>query len=360
MESDPLAALTVVIPTYGRQRLLSRQAEFWGGTRVTVEILDGSPAPWTSAADLSPNMRYHHRPESIERRLGWAAQRLETPYAVLLSDDEFFLPAALRSCIERLAADPRMAACKGLAVEFDFRGDRVEAKHSYTGLRGYRLDQATPRERMIGHMRPYVMATLWAVMPARVFSQTLRAMSDRTFRSAAAGEIQTSLVAAAMGTCAVLDELMWLRSAENENIWWASGRQPFARWLTDQANSAEVEEFINATHRAILQGGVPGVEARDIADAIAAYADWSRAAVRYSLRERLLGSLLHRLPDGLRNTIARRQAAARAAAVPSRSLGEVGAELSREGIDVDAKALARVEDIITRFHRGEPAPSLAV
>ena len=45
-ESELLAHLTLVIPTYNRPLELERVIEYWRDTPVTVHILDGSDKPW--------------------------------------------------------------------------------------------------------------------------------------------------------------------------------------------------------------------------------------------------------------------------------------------------------------------------
>ena len=71
------------------------------------------------------------------------------------------------------------------------------------------------------------------------------------FRSAAIGEMQTSIVASYMGKCHVIDSLMWLRSFENKNIWWKDGSQPIAKWLYEPTNFLEHNRFSAAVLAAL-------------------------------------------------------------------------------------------------------------
>ena len=63
-ESELLAHLTLVIPTYNRPLELERVIEYWRDTPVTVHILDGSDKPWFAVGPLpnAPNIIYSHIP----------------------------------------------------------------------------------------------------------------------------------------------------------------------------------------------------------------------------------------------------------------------------------------------------------
>src|SRR5574337_94950 len=95
-----LSKLTLVIPTYNRQRYVLRNMRYWSGSTVTVHVLDGSerPIPAEEMVGLAATINYHHLPISWLNRLGKVANLVQTEYAALLGDDEFFLPNALQAC----------------------------------------------------------------------------------------------------------------------------------------------------------------------------------------------------------------------------------------------------------------------
>ena len=69
---EPLSKLTIVIPSYGRQAFLLRQAVYWGYSRANIIIVDGSPDPLSDKmrnllAGL-PNILYLHSNKSSHYR----------------------------------------------------------------------------------------------------------------------------------------------------------------------------------------------------------------------------------------------------------------------------------------------------
>ena len=245
---NDLHKLTIVIPTYERQKFLFRQVEFWKHTNAKVIILDGSAHSWTAfnSKTLPLNIEYFHIPESIERRFGFAISKLNTEYAVLLSDDEMFIPSALQQCIAELDRFQDYVVCKGIAIGFNYSVKQVSGFPVYKNLQGYIIDHERPEDRVNAHMSKYAMAVLWGVTRTSVFKRMLNAMSQGPFLSAAVGEMQCSIIAAWSGKIKVIDELMWLRSSENKSIWWSFGNLQFHDWFLNPANKSEVQKCLSS------------------------------------------------------------------------------------------------------------------
>jgi len=355
-----LSELTVVIVSYERQPYLDRQINFWSDKKAKVEILDGSALFWPRAHEKSfpPNVAYWHIPDTIEKRFAFAVDRIKTKYAVLMSDDEFYLPSALQSCLFELERSYELVACKGLSLGFHWSTDMVVGYQFYPGLRGYAIDQDDPKKRMIAHMNSYQMATLWAVMKSEVFKKTLIAMSySGPYGSAAVGEIQTSLVTAWFGKCKVIDELMWLRSFENKNIWWAFGRQSFHEWYSNPQNEKEVDNFNEAIIRSINVNDLNEKQTRiDINEAILAYvvSQFNRKRFSTNILNRLRISITKHVPLNikiqLKNLIAILQNKGGFKIPAELTLLHAAINLSNTGTRVNFKELTEISELITQFH----------
>ena len=243
-----LERLTVVVPTFNRHEYVYRLINFWSNTQVRILVLDGSPEPHFDFDCLQrDNFFYHHSPVSIEKRIGDSIAFVDTDYVVLMSDDEFYLPSTCCDCIEFLDQHLDFSACKGQAVGFGWTGQFVYGKQAYPMLFGYGINSDNPGLRMFQHMAPYQMASLWAVQRKDVYVTCAKVISNgESFSSAAAAEIQISLVTAFLGKIKVLDDLMWFRSNENKNIWWESGNVSFASWWRDKAKKSEHERFYHS------------------------------------------------------------------------------------------------------------------
>ncbi len=243
MRSNKLEKLTIVIPTFGRQEFISRQIDYWSESSVSLIILDGSTHPWSGKNKIASDSKliYHHSPVSIQKRLGESLYFVTTEYVVLLSDDEFLLYSALEKCIDFLDKNPDFSCCKGQAIGFKWDGKITYGFEVYPGLKNYVVNSDNGSERMREHMSPYEMATLWSVQRRNVYENCMKAIgSGPAFSSAAASELQVSLISAFMGKVKVLDDLMWLRSFENSNTW---GDMSVNEWWGDASYKAEHLRF---------------------------------------------------------------------------------------------------------------------
>jgi len=263
---DNLHKLTVVIPTYERQKYILRQVELWQNTSSRIIILDGSKSSCTklNSYKLPSNFQYFHIPESIEKRFQYVINHIQTEYAVLLSEDEIFIHSAIMNCITFLDSNMDFSVCKGVALGFNFSSNQVTGFNVYESLHGYIIDNEKPEDRLINHMGNYTMAVLWGITRANVFKKSLKAMAQGPFLSAAAGEIQCSLIGAWSGKIKVINELMWLRSYENSNIWWSFGNLHFHDWVRNSLNKDEVEKYISSILVNIDSYGYPNKKIEEV------------------------------------------------------------------------------------------------
>jgi glycosyltransferase domain-containing protein len=251
-----LKDLTLIIPTYNRPIYAIRQLNYWSDTGACVHVIDGSYETINeSLYDKSnPNLNYHFLGNSsIEDRLGYAINLIKTNYSALISDDEFFLPSAIEKCIKTIEIN-NLVACKGLCFSFNYLDGKVVGNLFYPGMRGYKINADTSLNRMIQHMNPYAMASLWSIMKSDVTIACLEAASlTGKLSSAACVEIQTSLITSFLGSVEVIDDLFWLRSQENKNIWWKEGNTQISEWYTDPNYQDEVKHFLQTTSEILSQ-----------------------------------------------------------------------------------------------------------
>tara|TARA_B100001057_G_scaffold500752_1_gene617580 strand:+ start:206 stop:1270 length:1065 start_codon:yes stop_codon:yes gene_type:complete len=243
-----LERLTIVIPSYNRQRFISRQVEFWSKSPVRLVILDGSKDPIRYLKKInSKKIIYHHSQNSLEQRLKKSLNFINTDYVAMISDDEFFCKSSLKSCINFLDTHKDYSTCKGMAIGFNWDGNQVLAFKIYPKLEGYDNNNKSSFERMNFHMKNYEMASLWSIQRSEVYSSCINSVSKYSkYSSAAVAEIQFSLISSFMGKIKVIQNLMWLRSFENKNIWWNEGRLEIKDWWLDKKYSNEHKKFIDS------------------------------------------------------------------------------------------------------------------
>jgi glycosyltransferase domain-containing protein len=115
-----LSRLTVVIPTISRPEFVKRQILFWSHFDAEVRILDGAATPidLSQFVAIPSNIQYLHEPRRFNERLSNAWRHVNTEFACLLPDDEFFLPSGLAASLKKLDENPTITGCVGKVLMF--------------------------------------------------------------------------------------------------------------------------------------------------------------------------------------------------------------------------------------------------
>ena len=120
-EVELLSELTIVIPTCNRPFELERAIEYWRDIPLTVHILDGSSNPLFRSGQIvssGAKIYYHSVPpnvgeklmENYARRLIKGMSLIETTYASLLADDDYFTISGLLSALKVLKLEKKIDA----------------------------------------------------------------------------------------------------------------------------------------------------------------------------------------------------------------------------------------------------------
>ena len=186
-----LSDLTLIIPTRNRQKYALRCMRFWSDFPVAVHVLDGSDNPIAdeSLSLVHGNVTYHHLPISITERLQRGAALIETGFALLGIDDEFYVPSSLASCVRELSLNPDLVSCIGRCLRFQVLPQGVVAWPAYTEMANYTVSQSDGIERMIFHMNPYRVSSLYSVMRSAPWKRIVGLLAARRFQDAATSEL---------------------------------------------------------------------------------------------------------------------------------------------------------------------------
>ena len=117
-----LKNLTIVIPTYKRQKFITRTMQYWSGKDVAIIVIDGSKKSLDTNIlnQLKTNIKYIHSPKSYYERLLSVINLINSQYVMMGCDDEFYIPSALNSCLVKLSLDNQLVTCTGRAIEFNW------------------------------------------------------------------------------------------------------------------------------------------------------------------------------------------------------------------------------------------------
>jgi glycosyltransferase domain-containing protein len=243
-----LSKLSLVMLTYNRQRYALRNMQMWSGYDAQMYVLDGTedPIDAKSLLELGSNIIYRHLPVSIVDRLAEAACFIKTDYVLLLADDEFFIPTALEACVDALEKDSQAVACCGQGLGKFLQADLITYESAIKSVeRVSRVDRSHSIERMVEHMNPYSMNTIYAVCRSLLWKKAILSASSCNYSTVMAIEIYFELLMSYQGKLKVIDRLMWLRSDENPSQADVDGALSFFSWFTDPKFSLEVADFFN-------------------------------------------------------------------------------------------------------------------
>lgn len=256
----PLSKLSIVIFTYERHDYVLRNMHYWSGTDVRVYVLDGSAKEIDARIleELKPNIVYRHLPVSVWLRIAAAPSMVDSEYVAFLADDEFFIPSALEACITALDDDEGLVACYGKGIGKSLANDLVvhrsvifsEQSNYREGSSGV-VDHSDPVTRMVSHMNPYSPSSFYAVCRSGPWKRAVQLFSSRQYSSGVLPEVQFELSMSFQGKIKSVNELMWIRSAENSSN--VNGFElSFDAWFTDPHYIAEVAQFLDNTAQDLI------------------------------------------------------------------------------------------------------------
>ena len=350
--------LTLVIPTYNRERFIKRSISYWKDYDVNVLIVDGSKSGITGCFDYASyeNIHYHHRPISFFARLKYASELVETKYVSILSDDEFFIPSAIKSCILELGKDKSLVACGGQCVGFRYKNRQVIGHRFYHLLDNYALLNDSPIERMILHMNPYTPSMIYSIMKSEIWKKLIRIISSKVFDVFAISELQFELAACFYGKSKTIQELFWLRSMENIPLRGEKGldnSKRFYDWWKDEAKVIERNEFLehminhlassNKASNSRLQEGL--IEALNIY--------WERQNRNVSTinsHKTTLFSSIRRTLFKTKSILSSIKLTLKRLLSHEHQISKVFSKLEKQQIKIDSRELNKIIAIVDKFH----------
>ena len=132
----PSSRLTILVATYERPLLLKQQLAYLSHSEVTAQVIvldssaDNSAGQNREAADTAGFEYSRHSQEiSVFSKLAVGLQAVETPYCVVLADDDFLRMTALDEIVDCLDRAPDHSAAHGLYFEFHADEDTVHIRN---------------------------------------------------------------------------------------------------------------------------------------------------------------------------------------------------------------------------------------
>jgi glycosyltransferase domain-containing protein len=311
LPSVGLSRLTVVIPTISRPEFVKRQITFWSQFDAQVRILDGA----ATAIDVSQfgqiprNVQYFHEPQKFNERLSNAWKHVDTEFACLLPDDEFFLPSGLIASLEHLDKNPTVTGCVGKVLMFFVDQGRFLTYQDYEYWKDFATDSVTAESRVQEVLPPNkVHKVQFAVLRSPIWKQIFTSSYGDFYSTGYLYERMLNLHSAVLGRTVVLDELMWMRSMENPPLTNAAVPRDnggMLGWADNPSNRDEVLHYVKKVERIIgSEGSIEASKAHEFAERFV-YGGFETHRIKVqnskrSFRRRLSKALIRYAPKSIK------------------------------------------------------------
>ncbi len=160
-------ALTVVVPVKDRRDLVRRLFSYLARTQFPFPLVIADDSTDEAAAEngraiadlVTRGVAVTHRvfpPTPMVPKIAEGLEAVETPFAVLGADDDFFVPESLRCAVEFLASHPDYAIAHGRAALLSMRWTNGVAR--VRGVSAYpqrEIDSSSSSRRLLYHLQRF-------------------------------------------------------------------------------------------------------------------------------------------------------------------------------------------------------------
>jgi glycosyltransferase domain-containing protein len=311
LPSVGLSRLTVVIPTISRPEFVKRQITFWSQFDAQVRILDGAATAidLSQFGQISENVHYFHEPQKFNERLSNAWKHVDTEFACLLPDDEFFLPSGLIASLEYLDKNPTVTGCVGKVLMFFVDQERFLTYQDYEYWKDFATESRTAESRVQEVLPPNkVHKVQFAVLRSPIWKEIFTSSYGDFYSTGYLYERMLNLHSAVLGRTVVLDELMWMRSMENPpltNVAVPRDNGGMLGWADNPSNRDEVLHYVKKVEGIIgSEGSIEASKAHEFAEQFV-YGGFETHRIKVqnskrSFRRRLSEALIRYAPKSIK------------------------------------------------------------
>lgn len=150
------AELTLVMLTHNRPDFFRRALSYYGYFGFPIVVLDSSEDSNENVTQRYADVSYCHRPgETFLKKINYGLSKVDTPFMVFLSDDDFVLLPALNSSVEFLQSSPEYTFCHGYCLMYLPEAGKI---HYFYRDKKVCEDYASddPRQRVLSFMGQYI------------------------------------------------------------------------------------------------------------------------------------------------------------------------------------------------------------
>lgn len=253
MSKEFMTRITLVMPTFNRQKYALRSMKYWSNYPVKLIVLDGTESPISESLleGFGSNIKYIHYCSCFYSRLRKSIDYVKTEFVGLIGDDEFYLPSGLRDSVIELDNDSNLVACIGSSIGFRFNDEDLRYRLVYENHENYFIHHDDPLERMRYHLSDYKATIIYSLTRLNEWKSVVEVMTRREFPVFALGELQYQMIMSFLGKTKVISSLFWFRSFENSPVGDNNGTNPslsralsFHEWWNSDKYKEQRDDFI--------------------------------------------------------------------------------------------------------------------
>lgn len=247
--SELLEELTVIIFSRGREKQLEKSIGYWATLDIRLLVVHNTDKPIEMSYEKQ-KVEYVVVEDSYAVRCKIASENIQTPFSIICSDDEFFLPSSLESMLKEFQKDKSLVSVGAQSMAISKYGPRISAKFIYRNLLDYRNLSSLPSSRIQKHFYQDNMSfngAMYRVLRTESMIQLLslfyRCQSISTpYIFEVTGEIAVTL----LGPSKYINEIFWLRNwiepPINKKNW--NRRIYFHNWWEEEIYKVERENWV--------------------------------------------------------------------------------------------------------------------
>jgi len=252
-----LEDITVLILSRGRDDILTRSLEYWASLPLTVLVLHHTNSPLTSFTNCE-NVKYINSNTPYGERCALAAQYISSKYAILVSDDDFYLSSGLLALSEVLEARNDLVSVGGQTISVGKYGKLVTGTSAYVHTRNYKNLEDSIFDRLVKHFNVevgYINGSMYRLFRADQFIDLMKNLGSLTsIRTPYIFEVSSEIFANAAGKSEYLNQVLWIRNWINPPVNHSEWKRNlyFFEWAVNREFSDEfsmwrefIERYLN-------------------------------------------------------------------------------------------------------------------
>jgi glycosyltransferase domain-containing protein len=212
--------ITFVICTYNRENDILKTVSFWSKFSCNIIVLEGyKKSRKFENFFFDKNIKYFYKPVSVVERQAFAfAYHVKTKYAMLMTDDDFFLPSTILDCLDFLENDKKnfFSSCSGKVYYFNKNNSKYFFRKGSEIKKNINLTSIDKKNRIRSHLsKNYNSIAYYSVCRTAILKKTLSIVKKIKFSSYGLNELIIEFAILYYGKHKKFNKPFWFRNEYN-------------------------------------------------------------------------------------------------------------------------------------------------